>query len=63
MSNHLHLVLRIDIESANNWSDREVVERWHLCFNGTELSQKFAKGEVIEEYQVAKLKHLSLIHI
>ena len=58
MSNHLHLVLRIDIESANNWSDREVVEQWHRCFNGTELSQKFAKGEVIEEHQVAKLKHL-----
>ena len=58
MSNHFHLVLRIDIESANNWSDREVVEHWHQCFNGTELSQKFAKGEVIEEYQVAKLKHL-----
>ncbi|TRY09465.1 transposase [Shewanella hanedai] len=58
MSNHLHLVLRIDIESANNWSDREVVEQWHRCFKGTGLCQKFAKGEVIEEYQVAKLKHL-----
>ena len=58
MSNHLHLVLRIDIELANNWSDREVVEQWHRYFNGTELSQKFAKGKVIEEYQVAKLKHL-----
>jgi REP element-mobilizing transposase RayT len=58
MSNHLHLVLRIDIELANSWSDREVVEQWHRCFNGTELSQKFAKGEVIEEHQVAKLKHL-----
>ena len=58
MSNHLHLVLRIDIELANSWSDREVVEQWHRCFNGTDLSQKFAKGEVIEEHQVAKLKHL-----
>lgn len=58
MSNHLHVVLRIDIELANNWSDREVVEQWHKCFNGTEVSQKFAKGEVIEAHQVAKLKHL-----
>ncbi|NRD72636.1 transposase [Shewanella sp. VB17] len=58
MSNHLHVVLRIDIESANSWSDREVVERWHHCFNGSELSQIFVKGEVIEEHQVAKLRHL-----
>ena len=58
MSNHLHLVLRIDIELANSWSDRKVVEQWHQLFNGTELTQKFAKGEVIEEHQVAKLKHL-----
>ncbi|NRB24310.1 transposase [Shewanella sp.] len=58
MSNHLHLVLRIDIELANRWSDREVVEQWHQIFKGTELSQQFAKGEVIEAYQVSQLKHL-----
>ena len=26
MSNHLHLVLHIDIETANRWTDREVLE-------------------------------------
>ncbi|ACA87231.1 hypothetical protein [Shewanella woodyi] len=58
MSNHLHVVLYIDIETVNRWSDRTVVEQWHKLFNGTEITQKFAKGEVIEEQQVAKLKHL-----
>ncbi|NRB25712.1 transposase [Shewanella sp.] len=58
MSNHLHLVLRIDIELANRWSDREVVGQWHQIFKGTELSQQFAQGEVIEAYQVSQLKHL-----
>ncbi|QDO82861.1 transposase [Shewanella psychropiezotolerans] len=57
MSNHLHLVLYIDLETVNTWSDREVVEQWHKCFKGTEITQKFAKGEVVDEYQVAKLKH------
>ena len=42
MSNHLHLVLRIDIELANSWTDREIVEQWHLLFKGTELTQRFA---------------------
>ncbi len=58
MSNHLHVVLYIDLESANNWSDREVVVQWHKLFNGNDLTQKFAKGEVIEECMVIPLKHL-----
>ncbi|MDO6613334.1 transposase [Shewanella sp. 1_MG-2023] len=58
MSNHLHVVLHIDVEQVNTWSDRDVVLQWHKLFNGTGLTQKFAKGEVIEEYGVAQLKHL-----
>ena len=26
MSNHLHVVLHIDIETVNRWSDRDVIE-------------------------------------
>ncbi|GIU05781.1 MULTISPECIES: transposase [unclassified Shewanella] len=58
MSNHLHLVLYIDLETVNAWSDREVVEQWHKLFNGTELTQKFTKGNVIDECKVVSLKHL-----
>ncbi|GIU13509.1 MULTISPECIES: transposase [unclassified Shewanella] len=58
MSNHLHVVLYIDLDMVNSWSDREVVEQWHKLFNGTDLTQKFAKGDVIEEHMVATLKHL-----
>ena len=28
MDNHMHLVLRLDPQEAQGWSDREVVERW-----------------------------------
>ena len=58
MSNHLHVVLYIDLDAVNGWSDREVVEQWHKLFNGTDLTQKFAKGEVIDECMVALLKQL-----
>jgi len=58
MSNHLHVVLYIDIEQINSWSDRDVVQQWHKLFNGTALTQKFAKGEVIDEHLVVQLKHL-----
>jgi REP element-mobilizing transposase RayT len=57
MSNHLHVVLRIDIETANRWSDREVLEQWHKLFKGDQLTRKFAQGELIEAHDVNRLRH------
>ncbi|MEC4728623.1 transposase [Shewanella sp. D64] len=57
MSNHLHLVLCVDIYESNGWSDREVVEHWHQIFMGTDITQRFAKGEIIESFEINSLKH------
>ncbi|GIU03061.1 transposase [Shewanella algidipiscicola] len=62
MSNHLHVVLRIDIETANCWTDREVLEQWHKLFNGDDLTRKFTKGELVEPHEVVKLKHAIAIY-
>ncbi|MFT4764860.1 MAG: hypothetical protein ACI9OH_001963 [Oleispira sp.] len=35
MSNHYHVILHINTARAKNWSDYEVVERWHKLFNGS----------------------------
>lgn len=50
MSNHTHMVLFVDVDSANNWSDEEVIRRWHQLFRGTLLTQQYARGEIIAEY-------------
>ncbi|MBO2592027.1 transposase [Shewanella algae] len=62
MSNHLHLVLHVDIETANRWTDREVLEQWHKLFKGDELTHKFTQGELIEAYEVPRLKHTIAIY-
>ncbi|WP_412522587.1 transposase [Shewanella chilikensis] len=62
MSIHLHLVLHIDIETANRWTDREVLEQWHKLFKGDELTQKFTQGELIEAHEVPRLKHTIAIY-
>ncbi|WP_226564688.1 transposase [Shewanella chilikensis] len=62
MSNHLHLVLHIDIETANRWTDREVLEQWHKLFKGDELTQKFTQGELIEAHEVPRLKRTIAIY-
>ncbi|WP_261875100.1 transposase [Vibrio rarus] len=57
MSNHLHVVLRIDIDKANNWSDKEVLEQWHKCFKGDALTHKFVQGDLVEAFELPQLKH------
>ena len=52
MSNHLHVVLRVDVDKAQAWSSVEVVNQWHQLFKGTPLTQKFAKGEPLETYEL-----------
>ncbi len=32
LDNHLHLLLRLDPDTANGWSDEEVVRRWGRLF-------------------------------
>ncbi|GIU08324.1 MULTISPECIES: transposase [unclassified Shewanella] len=53
MSNHLHLVLRIDAELAKSWSDIEVVAQWQKLFKGDSLNHSFVKGQPLETYQQA----------
>ena len=45
MSNHQHVVLHIDNEQANNWNQKEVIDRWHSLFSGNLLSQRFVRRE------------------
>ena len=42
---------------SNAWSDKTVVEQWHQCFKGTELTQRFVKGKVIDNKFLLQIKH------
>ena len=45
MSNHYHVVLRVDKEEADNWSSSEVVRRWGEFFKLPALVSRFMNGE------------------
>jgi hypothetical protein len=47
MSNHYHLVLRVDRNSALAWSDVEVARRWLRLFKGPPLMQRWVAGETL----------------
>ncbi|WP_028886315.1 hypothetical protein [Teredinibacter turnerae] len=58
MSNHHHVVLHINSTEAHNLSHLEVCERWHKLYKGTRLTQKFLRGDTLDEaqWQAVKIK-------
>ena len=51
MSNHYHVVLHVRLDIANQWTEHDVVTRWHRLFNGSFLSQHYLNGEPLTETQ------------
>ena len=43
MSNHYHVVVKLSVNQAQNWSMREVIERWHRVFRGNTTSRAFKR--------------------
>ncbi len=41
MSNHYHVVLRVDRQRAGDWAAAEVIDRWCRLFSGPELIQRY----------------------
>ncbi|WP_025822357.1 transposase [Shewanella marina] len=55
MSNHLHVVLKVDVERVQAWSDEDVIVQWQKLFKGTLLTQKLLKGDKIEVHELETL--------
>ncbi len=49
MHNHYHVVLYVDKNSADNWSNIEIIERWHRLFKSNVQSQRFIEGESLNQ--------------
>lgn len=49
-SNHTHLVLHVNQDEANNWSIKQVLERWHRLHKGTQFTEKYLENKMLEEY-------------
>ncbi|MBL4821626.1 MAG: transposase [Gammaproteobacteria bacterium] len=61
MSNHFHLVLHVDTESAKAWTDDEVIERWLMLYKGPELANKYKAGEALDSIELDALTTLTQI--
>jgi hypothetical protein len=62
MSNHTHVVLCVDKDTADSWSIKEVVRRWHQLYQGTLLSQKFQRGDALSKGEMISLDETVTIY-
>ena len=56
MSNHSHVVVKINKDKAQPWDIKQVLSRWHKLHFGTHLTRRYCKGE-----QLNKLEEASVI--
>ena len=61
MSNHYHLVLKVDKAKAETWSDVEVALRWKQLFNGHVLVDRWLTNKSV--CQAEKEKALTLVQV
>ena len=52
MNNHYHVVLRVCKEQSDEWSDREVAERWLQLFSGPLLARSWVSGSPLDAVEM-----------
>lgn len=55
MSNHYHIVVKIDIDRALALTRKEVIERWLILYSGTPSTKKFINGELLTDEENQKV--------
>jgi REP element-mobilizing transposase RayT len=59
MSNHYHLVLRVDRKQAEGWSDDEVIERWCRLFKGPVLIHNYLAGHSLSSIELGTVGEIA----
>ncbi len=62
MSNHYHLVVKLDSASTAQWSDEEVIGRWTSLFRGPLLIQDYVRGRTLSAAEQSTLKDLASVY-
>ena len=58
MSNHYHLVLRVDRTQAEAWDNRVVIERWSQPFKPTLLTSRYLREEPQTNAEIATAEEI-----
>lgn len=59
MSNHYHLVLRVDRKLSASWTDAQVIERWAKLYNLPLLVARYTRGEPQSRAEVDEVHNIA----
>ena len=59
MSNHYHVILHVDAETAKHWTQDEVIERWRKLFSGGVLLERYLAGLCKTEAELDKVTEIA----
>ncbi|NRA84867.1 MAG: transposase [Gammaproteobacteria bacterium] len=59
MSNHYHLVLRVDKDRALSWTMDEVIGRWYHLYHGHPIVDSYLKRDVLSKGALLKLASIT----
>lgn len=55
MSNHYHIVVHINPEEAQKWTDAEVLVRWRCLYKGSKLTQRHIRNESLSSSELKEV--------
>jgi REP element-mobilizing transposase RayT len=58
MSNHYHLVLRVDRRQAESWTNTQVVEQWQKLYKLPLLVTRYKRGETTTQAEAAQAEEM-----
>jgi REP element-mobilizing transposase RayT len=58
LSNHYHVVLRIDADKAQSWTERQVIDQWSRLYTSHLLAERYLADEVLSKAEWAALSEL-----
>jgi len=62
MSNHYHLVIRLDAQEAVSWSDDEILSRWTALFRGPLLIRRYRAGEPLSAAELHTVRAIAEVY-
>jgi len=62
MSNHYHLVVRLDPAEPASWTDDEVFNRWTALFRGPLLVQQYQSGDPVSPAELDTLQSIAAVY-
>ncbi len=62
MSNHYHLVVKLNPDEAAEWSDDEVLQRWTSLFRGPLLVQRYRSGAPLTAVEFDTLRSIAAVY-